>query len=95
MRQLTGSLFGGVITQFSKLPMRQLTPNVLEDILIPLSKLPMRQLTPERKAVSSGRISKLPMRQLTVVFCANILMLLKLAAGYSYLTKILGSCQNP
>lgn len=45
MRQLTGSLFGGVITQFSKLPMRQLTPNVLEDILIPLSKLPMRQLT--------------------------------------------------
>ena len=45
MRQLTGSLFGGVITQFSKLPIRQLTPNVLEDILIPLSKLPIRQLT--------------------------------------------------
>ena len=40
-------------------------------------------------------VSKLPMRQLTVVFCANILMLLKLAAGYPYLTKILDTCQNP
>ena len=55
----------------------------------------MRQLTIALLCFMLVPISKLPMRQLTVVFCANILMLLKLTAGYSYLTKILGSCQNP
>lgn len=64
-------------------------------VMYAFSKLPMRQLTKALYEHLSLYISKLPMRQLTVVFCANILMLLKLAADYSYLTKILGSCQNP
>ena len=55
----------------------------------------MRQLTIVLTSPKYSNFSKLPMRQLTVVFCANILMLLKLAAVYSYLTKILDSCQNP
>ena len=55
----------------------------------------MRQLTLKIAEDITNAFSKLPMRQLTVVFCANILMLLKLAAVYSYLTKILDSCQNP
>ena len=60
-----------------------------------VSKLPMRQLTTVTVDFDASLFSKLPMRQLTVVFCANILMLLKLAAGYPYLTKILDTCQNP
>ncbi len=60
-----------------------------------VSKLPMRQLTAVVAFATSVCVSKLPMRQLTVVFCANILMLLKLAAGYPYLTKILDTCQSP
>ena len=79
----------------SKLPMGQLTLLNISTALSIFSKLPMRQLTKGEPSKLFVPISKLPMRQLTVVFCANILMLLKLAAGYSYLTKILGSCQNP
>ena len=75
--------------------MRQLTIVIktIEDFEI--SKLPMRQLTSSSNSPKQYRFSKLPMRQLTVVFCANILMLLKLAAGYPYLTKILDTCQSP
>ena len=59
------------------------------------SKLPTRQLTIYHRAYLHLYFSKLPTRQLTVVFCANILMLLTLVTGYSYLTKIFGTCQNP
>ena len=75
--------------------MRQLTTEGRLKAAMEISKLPMRQLTPVKSKPDKGFLSKLPMRQLTVVFCANILMLLKLAAVYSYLTKILDSCQNP
>ena len=75
--------------------MRQLTPSGSRPGREAISKLPMRQLTEQVELIDTYIFSKLPMRQLTVVFCANILMLLKLTAGYSYLTKILGSCQNP
>ena len=54
----------------------------------------MRQLTKEESLFFFFKISKLPIRQLTVVFCAESLIFLKLAVGYSYLTKISGICQK-
>ena len=75
--------------------MRQLTNPRCTPSTDTFSKLPMRQLTTVADGFDVDKFSKLPMRQLTVVFCANILMLLKLAAVDSYLTKILDSCQNP
>ena len=95
MRQLTSirNIFGDF--KISKLPMRQLTIINNRYKNENISKLPMRQLTFAGRPLLCKKFSKLPMRQLTVVFCANILMLLKLAAVYSYLTKILDSCQNP
>ena len=95
MRQLTWSVSKKNRAWISKLPMRQLTRTTWRTTEHCISKLPMRQLTSAISAMCTALISKLPMRQLTVVFCANILMLLKLAAGYPYLTKILDTCQNP
>ena len=95
MRQLTTTGSMSAQKRFSKLPMRQLTDGHAEPVRRIFSKLPMRQLTRSAAYAAKALFSKLPMRQLTVVFCANILMLLKLAAGYPYLTKILDTCQSP
>ena len=95
MRQLTVDGIDTICHKFSKLPMRQLTHCWWCTVRRWFSKLPMRQLTTKMVYTRLLILSKLPMRQLTVVFYANILMLLKLAADYSYLTKILGSCQSP
>ena len=95
MRQLTKENPSLNVPNFSKLPMRQLTILLIPIVAKAFSKLPMRQLTWLRQTREEFYFSKLPMRQLTVGFCANILMLPKLASVYSYLTKILCACQNP
>lgn len=95
VRQLTELWKHLVYLTISKLPVRQLTTVTVDFDASLFSKLPVRQLT--LLALVGGVIpfSKLPVRQLTVFFCANILILSKLASSYSYLTKILYACQKP
>lgn len=95
VRQLTIDNRESLNEKISKLPVRQLTPFFIPVLDEVVSKLPVRQLTFVAGTSTHSSFSKLPVRQLTVFFCANILILSKLASSYSYLTKILYACQKP